>query len=143
MDWTRWPSWVGTPSQFGLLVVVLGTIIIAWIKVWPKLRQLTIEERASIEDRNQTRIQGLVRDVKECREECREQEVRLTEKIDMLQNKINNEALQRVQSEISLVHTLLEIVDAPQLRLILAALEKRKTLLPATAALFEDKGAVK
>lgn len=125
-----WPSWIGTPSQLGLLLVVTGSIVLGYIKVLPKLLELKIGERASNKDRYTARVKELKEEVKACRDECDAQERRLQDQIDLLKTKINNEAWQRVQSEISLVHTLIQVVDAPQLKIILAALKQRSSLIP-------------
>lgn len=109
---------------------VFAAVLIALIKIWPQLKQQSIDERLSIRDRYLLRIKELVQEVKDCRADCEEQERRLQGQIDGLKTKINNEAWQRVQSEISLVHTLIQVVDAPQLKLILDALKARSVTLP-------------
>jgi hypothetical protein len=113
-----WPSWLGSPSQFALLIIV----ILALIKVWPIIQKQLMDARAGREGRYSKRIRELEDNLERCHREC-------GERIDKLQTKINNEAMQRVQSEISLVSTIIQVVDAPQLKAILAALEKRKGLL--------------
>lgn len=118
ISFPEWPAWLGSPSQVVLLVLV----VIALIKIWPILQKQVFEARASREGRYGERIRHLEIELHKCHEEC-------AAKIEKLQTKINNEAWQRVQSEISLVSTIIQVVDAPQLRQILAALERRKMTL--------------
>lgn len=112
----------GTAPQWGvlfLLAVVVVRTSPQWLTVWSTLK-LARQERVA------ARITELETSVRECREECDRQ-------TDSLHQKLRNEAEQRVQSEISLVSTLVQIVDAPQLRAILTALESRKTILAAAS----------
>jgi hypothetical protein len=139
------PSWAGSVPLWGIFFMA----VIALIKAWPKLKEIGVQERQGIRDPYVKRIRELAEDVKQCRKECDEQEVRLRREmeekgeahrareeelkgeIDALKNKMNNEAWQRVQSEISLVRTLIQVVDAPELRVILEALQKRSAIMPA------------
>jgi chromosome segregation ATPase len=123
---SKFPGWAGSVPMWGVFAMILITLI----KIWPQLRQQGIDERLNIRDRYLERIKDLVADVQHCRDECDAQERRLQAEIDILKDKLNNEAWQRVQGEISLVNTLIQIVDAPQLKAILAALEKRQRTLP-------------
>jgi hypothetical protein len=129
----KFPSWLGSAPLWGVFAMILITLI----KVWPQLKQQGIDERLNIRDRYLARINEMRtevaiarEEVRQCKRDCDAQEVRLQGEIDILKNKLNNEAWQRVQSEISLVNTLIQVVDAPQLKAILAALEKRRTTLP-------------
>lgn len=144
------PAWIGTLPAWGTFFMVLAAITITTIRIWPRLKELGITERQGIANNYINRIIELKNDVKQCREECDAQEVRLRKEIDdnrrecddreeqlknevdHLKTKINNEAWNRVQSEISLVNTLIQVVDAPELRVILEALQKRSALMPAS-----------
>lgn len=117
-EFINWPTWLGTPSQ----VLTLAIIVITLIKTWPIIQVKVIEARLTREGRYGARISELEQSLKACHDECQE-------RIDKLQTKLTNEARQRIQSEISLVHTLISVVDAPQLRTILAALERRRSLI--------------
>jgi hypothetical protein len=130
----QWPTWLGTPSQVGLLVVVF----LALIKVWPTLRQQNIDAWLASKQSYVERIKDLERQVKECQadsikkdQDADKRERRLQDEIDALKTKINNEAWQRVQSEISLVSTLVAVVPNAELKIILEALQRRSALLPA------------
>lgn len=151
---SHFPTWAGNVPMWGVFAMVL----IALIKVWPKLKEIGVNERQGIRDPYIQRIRELADDVKHCRQECDEQERRLRheidgvkrgsdereaalkERIDVLRTRVNNEAFQRVQSEISLVNTLIQVVDAPQLRTILKALEDRKAILPSLVELKDKEG---
>jgi biopolymer transport protein ExbB/TolQ len=143
---SKFPAWAGSVPMWGVFAMVL----IALIRVWPRLRELSIQERANVRDPYLRRIAELAADVKDCRESCEKQEkelreeiaqnkrecddreTRLKDEIDSLKTKINNEAWQRVQSEISLVNTLVQVLPSAELKLILDALQKRSALMPAT-----------
>lgn len=143
------PAWIGTLPAWGTFFMVLAAITVAVVRIWPRLKELGITERQGIAQNYINRIIELKADVKECRDNCDAQEARLRKEIDdnrkecdareedlkrqidELKTKLNNEAWQRVQSEISLVNTLIQVVDAPELRVILEALQKRSSLLPA------------
>lgn len=130
-----WPSWIGTPSQFAVAVMVAGSILIAYFKVWPIIRQQNIDERLKTSGNYIERISVLETQVRECEQRSDEREARLQEKVERLQTSLNNEVAQRVQSEISLVNTLIEVVDAPQLRAILKALEQKRIAATTIAQL--------
>jgi hypothetical protein len=147
LEGVTWPAWIGTPSQLALLVVVSGSIIIGYIKVLPQILKLRQDERtskreleASERDRiagyYRTEVQALKERLEACEKKCSDDNTEAQKKIDYLQGRVSNEALQRVQSEISLVNTLIQVVDAPQLRTILTALEKRKVLLADLGSLI-------
>lgn len=143
------PAWIGTLPAWGTFFMVLAAITVAVVRIWPRLKELGITERQGIAQNYINRIIELRAEVKECRDNCDAQEARLRKEIDdnrkecdareeqlkqevdRLKMKINNEAWQRVQSEISLVNTLIQVVDAPELRVILEALRQRSALLPA------------
>lgn len=125
-----WPTWIGTPSQFGLLVVAIVSVVVAYIKVLPKMSELRIGSEQYNRAELVRQVSQATKDIKTCRDECAEQERKLQGQIDTLKTKINNEAWNRVQSEISLVHTLIQVVDAPQLKIILEALKQRSVTIP-------------
>lgn len=110
---------------WGAFFVLLGILI---RQVVPFRQQKLDHENVQIKQYADTctQLRGEVRTALEklraCEEEC-------DRRITKLQNKINNEAMQRVQSEISLVRTLLQVVPAPELTTVLKALEARKILL--------------
>ena len=126
----NWPDWIGTPSQLGLLLAFIGSAIIAYIKIFPKVLEIRMTSQQNLQTQDRERITELVAQIKEIEDRCDERERELMAIIDDLKSKINNEAWQRVQSEISLVSTLLEVVPAQQLKQILEALQKRKIVLP-------------
>jgi hypothetical protein len=118
-------------------------IILAFIKVWPIIRQQNIDftaaARKAYEDRivaAEAKTQRACDRLAECERLCDEREEAFKNTIDELKTQINNEAWNRVQSEISLVNTLIAIVDAPQLRVILEALQRRSNSLPAAITMI-------
>jgi hypothetical protein len=141
--WENLRPYIGNAPMWGVFAMAL----IALIRAWPKLKEIGVNERAGIRDPYLKRIRELAEDVKSCRRECDAQERRLRQEmddnkrecdqrerefkkeIDSLKEKMNNEAWQRVQSEISLVNTLIQVVDAPELRRILEALQKRSATM--------------
>jgi seryl-tRNA synthetase len=123
----RLPPWMGSVPAWTTLVMVVGYIIIQWIKTRPAVLQHQIQERLNVSDSNLERIKHLEAAVRQCQLECEQHKTLLNKKCETLQERLNNEAMQRVQSEISLVNTLIQVVDAPQLKIILAALEARQT----------------
>lgn len=123
------PPWMGSLPAWSLLILVIGWIVLQRVKNQPVIRQQDIDERLAIKSGYIGRITQLEADVLLCRENCDAQEIRLQTKIDRLQDQLNNEAIQRVQGEISLINTLIDVVDAPQLKAILQALEKRQLRL--------------
>lgn len=141
MEWFVWPSWIGTPSQFGLLILAVGSVTVAWFKIWPRMKELGIGERQKEREDLLGRIRELRDFVTVCEKKCDDQAERLQGIIDGLRDKITNEALQRMQSEISLVNTLIEVVDAPQLRAVLHALEAKKVQAAVVIQLPPNGGA--
>lgn len=133
----KFPAWAGSVPMWGVFAMVLITLI----KVWPVLRAQTLAERVNMRDRFLARVKELSAEIKTARDECDTLKRKMQEEIDLLKNKLNNEAWQRIQGEISLVHTLIEIVDAPQLKRILDALERRKTTLPPVILEAHHEGA--
>lgn len=125
----KWPSWVGGVPALATLIIVIGYIVIQWLKNQPVMAQQKIDERLNIKTGYRDTIARLEQQVHECHEESRERERQLQDEIDVLKARINNEAFQRVQSEISLVNTLIQVVDAPQLQIILKALEAKQVRL--------------
>ena len=124
MEWlNKLPVWAGNiPAWF-----LAATVIIALIKIWPKMREQGIAERLSIKDGYKDTIKDLEARVEQCHRESRQRERELQDEINTLKLRLSNEALQRIQSEISLVQTLIQIVpDAEQLKNIMAALESRQ-----------------
>jgi transcriptional regulator of NAD metabolism len=93
------------------------------------MEQQKIDERLSIKTGYIGRITSLEAAMKKNQEECEKDKEELRDIIEQLREKIRNEAEQRVQGEISLVSTLIQIVDAPQLKAILKALEQRQVRL--------------
>lgn len=128
-----WPTWIGTPSQLGLLLAFVGSVFLAWLKVYPKILELNLTDQARKRSELYAHIDRLNAELKTCKDECDAQEVRLKEQIERLVTKVNNEERQRVQSEISLVKILIDIVPAPQLKAILDALQKKDVTLAAAS----------
>lgn len=123
----QWPAWLGTPSQFALLAVVVITLI----KTWPLIQKNLMDAKLLKEGGYAKRITDLEGKLDECKRDCDERDRTSQTTIDSLKQQINNEAWQRVQSEISLVNTLIQIVPNPMLGQILEALKKRSgTLQP-------------
>jgi hypothetical protein len=121
------PPWAGNVPVWILLAVVIAGLVREWLKTQPVREQQKIDERLKIKEGYMGRINDLEDAVRECQRECEQHKKELREVINKLQDRVNNEARQRVQGEISLVSTLLKVVDAPQLKIILAELEKRQT----------------
>lgn len=136
------PSWAGNIPVWILLAIVFAGLVREWLKTQPVREQQKIDERLKIKEGYIGRINDLEDAVRECQRECEEHKKELRKVIDQLQDRVNNEARQRVQSEISLVSTLLKVVDAPQLKIILDELEKRQTTMALLNVQFvESKGA--
>lgn len=142
-----WPAiqpYVGTVPMWAMLAI----IVVAYLQMRPKMKAVEIKERESIRDPYLTRINELREDVEKCRQECNLQERELREEIDSnkkacdereealkkeiddLKTKINNEAWQRTQSEISLVTTLVQVLPDPLLKKVLEALNRRSVSQP-------------
>lgn len=119
------PSWVGTAPQWAMMIL-LAIAVVRTSPQWLEAMFTAVQNRRSADRKRITELEAAIA---ECRRLCDEQDARLQQKIEDLQHKLSNEALQRVQSEISLVHTLIQIVDAPALKAVLTALERRQTLL--------------
>lgn len=119
------PPWTGSVPLWALFV----TVLVALIKAWPKLRELTIKEKASIADRYSIRIKELAEEIRECRRLCDEQEARQLRKIEVLQDKISGMQRQHVQEQISLINAIISSVDSPQLKGLLRALESVQVAL--------------
>ena len=132
------PDWAGTAPMW----LIFGAIVTTLIKTWPVIMERVEMAREGRRAHAGGRIGELEALLDECRKECdRRDEIYKTE-IDALKTKINNEAWQRVQSEISLVNTLVQLLPNNELKLILEALQKRSALLPSAATAvggpFED-----
>lgn len=129
-EWITWPQWVGTPSQVGLLLVVIGTVLIAYIKVWPVLLEARITERHKERQELRARITELEKAVEDCRRECDRQTALLQDEIGDLQETIYGMRRQHVQEQISLINAIIESVDNPVLKKMLGALESVRSNLP-------------
>ncbi len=141
MPWMdKWPSWMGGLPALATFIMVAGYIIQQWVKNRPTMQQQEIDERRARSSTYQGRITTLENQVRECHERSERREAELQGEIDLLKDKINNEAMQRVQSEISLVNTLIQIVPADELKKILTELENRQIRL-VTIRQLEAKGA--
>lgn len=124
---SKMPDWMGSLPAWATFFVVVGYIVVQWLKNQPALRKQESEERQHDRDTDQDRIKRLETLVEECHAQSRIREAELQEEIDTLKMRLSNEALQRIQSEISLVQTLIQIVpDAAQLKAIIAGLESRQ-----------------
>lgn len=143
LEGITWPAWIGTPSQLALLVVVSGSIILGYIKVLPNILKLRKEEREGRRQADADERENIASYYRERLTGCEQRIKELTELVEALQQKIAGDAMQRVQSEISLVNVLIQVVDAPQLRQVLDALESRKISLAGQQLLeiANDKGA--
>lgn len=135
------PSWVGSVPAWTTLIVVIGYILIQVVKNHPVVEQQKITERLNIKEGYVRRISDLEKAVKECQDECKKQQDESAKIIQTLQEKLNNEAMQRVQGEISLVSTLIQIMpDAEQLRRVMAALEARQIRMATQAETYLIEG---
>lgn len=106
------PVWAGTVPQWGMFIL----LAIAVVRVSPQwlnsLLTATQNKRAS----QGQRITELEEAVKFCREECDRQ-------TEMLHKEIHGLRRQHIQEQISLINTIIQSVDAPQLKLFLRTLE--------------------
>lgn len=121
------PPWVGSFPLWALFLTVVGTLI----KTWPLIQKNLIDAKMLKAGGYAKRITELEDKLSNCEVKCDEREVLFKKEIDDLKQKLNNEAWQRVQSEISLVATLVQIVPNPMLGQILEALKRRSTTLQA------------
>jgi hypothetical protein len=126
----RWPIWLGGVPAGATFLIVLGYIVIQYLKNQPLIQRQNMEERLNVKRGYKDRIKELEFQVDRCHEESRRREYELQSEIDALKEKMNNEAWQRVQSEISLVSILLEVVEAPQMKAILDALKVKQARMP-------------
>lgn len=127
------PPWIGSVPAWSALIIMLGYIAIQALKNKPVLNQQAIDDRHRIKEGYVKRIEVLEAAVKECERKCDEREEIFKEQIEKLQERIRNEAEQRVQSEISLVATLIDVVPAEQLKKVLAALQAKQVRLQSLA----------
>lgn len=106
------PVWAGTVPQWGMFVL----LAIAVVRVSPQwlssLLTATQNKRAS----QGKRITELEEAVRFCREECDRQ-------TEILHNELHGMRRQHVQEQISLINTIIQSVNAPQLKLFLRTLE--------------------
>lgn len=110
----EWPSWLGTPSQFALLVL----FAIALIKVWPILRAQTIAAREKARGELWTEVRDLRELLRKCQKDCDDYKRDSEAKILGIERN-------RLQEQISLINALMDgaQVDNPQLARIRATLE--------------------
>lgn len=122
---------LGTKAGWLPLWGIFGMVLIAFIKVWPQLKQQSIDERLSIKNGYIDRIKGLERDVKECRDQCDADTRQLNEHITALQEELYGLRKQHIQEQISFINAITQSVDAPQLKILLQALENGSRALDA------------
>lgn len=126
--WSKLPDWAGTMPQW----LLFATVVLGFFKIWPTIRQQNFDFTAAAKKAYDERILKLEDDLKECARLSDEREDMFKAEIDRLKTKINNEEWQRVQGEISLVNTLVQLLPNDELRIILEALQRRSTTLPGS-----------
>lgn len=120
---------IGTIPQWGMFIL----LAIAVVRTSPQWLQTLITAAKDRKDRLGKRISELEQKLHDCEEKCDQREAVFKEEIDRLKTKVNNEAWQRTQSEISLVTTLVRILPKPELQQVLEALQRQSRMLPADA----------
>jgi hypothetical protein len=128
------PSWAGNvPAWF-----LVGAVIIAFIKVYPKLREQTIQERFAIKNGYAARIKSLEQDVKneqtarkDDRDKCGKEMAVLRDVISDLEDKIIGMQRQAIQEQISLINAIISSVDTPELKALMRSLESVQVALRA------------
>lgn len=113
------PSWIGTVPQWGMLIVLCIAIVRTSPQWLSALLTAAHNKRASYANR----ITELEEAVKFCREECDRQ-------TGLLYEEIHGMRRQHVQEQISLINSIIQSVDAPQLKLFLRTLESVQRNLP-------------
>jgi hypothetical protein len=122
------PGWITALSTS----TAAGSLIIAYWKRGVKLRQLSNEDRADHRDHIAEEMAALRQNVHNLRDELHRCESQCREEISKLTEEIWGEKRQRVAEQISLINTILNTVDAPQLKTLLATLESIQTRMVRT-----------
>lgn len=113
------PTWAGSVPQWGLL----ATIVLAFFKLWPVLRQQTIDvnnEQVKLYAETCTQLRVELNLLSEklfnCEDKC-------DKDIRKLNDELNGMRRQHVQEQLSLINAIIASVDAPQLKVLLTSLE--------------------
>lgn len=104
-DWGLVPAW-------GLFFLVL----VALIKAWPSLQKNSLEHKENRESRYSKRISELEQAVRDCQRECEDHK-------DELRKEVLGMRRQHLQEQISLVMIIMDSVDNPTLKQLLARLQ--------------------
>jgi len=112
------PDWVGTAPQWGMFIL----LVIAFIRVSPEWLRILVEDQRAKRNRLGGRISELEAEIKRCHNEC-------DQRIRAVQNELWGQRRQNIQAQISLVNTIIQTVDAPELKKFLAVLENVQATL--------------
>lgn len=125
----KWPEWIGSPSQFGLLVIVFAAFL-RWSLPW---RKMSIDEGTQIRKELREELVKVRGEHKVCEDALRSAQKELgvlRDEVNDLENRVAGLRRQHVQEQISLINSIIESVDAPQLKTFLKTLESVQRSLP-------------
>lgn len=108
----------------------ISTLVIAYWKRGIAVRRLDNEDRADRRDHIAEEMEALRQNIKELRDELHACEEQCRQDIGKLTEELWGKKRQRVAEQISLINTILNTVDAPQLKTLLATLESIQVRLP-------------
>lgn len=114
------PSWAGSVPLWALL----GTVVIALIKVWPSLKQLDQTSEAAIRKELRERVEELKGDCKRATDAIRECQENCDKETNALREQMLGMRRQHVQEQISFARAIIDsIPESGQLKVVLNALE--------------------
>jgi hypothetical protein len=125
------PPWAGSVP----LWLLCASVAVAFIRVYPRLKELGITERQGIAQNYINQIIVLKTEVEACRRDCdakdekyystiRDLEKNYSEQVRHLENELLGRDRQRIQEQISLIMAIMNAVgDNPQLSGLLKTLE--------------------
>lgn len=140
------PPWAGSVP----LWLLCASVLVAFIRVYPRLKELGITERAGITQNYTNQIIELKKEVASCRKDCdakdekyystvRKLEQEHDEKIKHLENELLGRDRQRIQEQISLIMAIMNAVgDNPQLSGLLKTFESVQAAMRSNVLQSQD-----
>lgn len=131
------PNWVGSVPQWGMFILLLIAVVRTspqWLGVWSNMKLQASNRVATRITELESNLREAHRDydekIQKCRDDCDKQTKFLQDEIGDLEDAIAGMRKQHIQEQISLINTIIESVDAPQLKLFLRTLETVQRNLP-------------
>lgn len=130
------PGVVGTVPQWGMFITFIG-VALAFV---PKIRQQNFDFTAAARKVYEDRITSLEKKVEDCEEDREAKEAELKRQIKDLHDELFGLRKQHIQEQISFVQAIIRSVDSPELKSLLAALDRGHRAVVANESVYQLTG---